>query len=287
MGTLVPVPPASGEAGPVALELPPKPIPLPLSGQLNPSAFITNLWLSVRVCPCGFSRSDLLLIARSLPKAEVGAGISQPVIFRMQRPACTALLSPTGTLSIMGGITKEQALWQAYRVAYKLKYRIWWKPVTQGHGGGNCEDQPIVEYVCNPEIEFSPEASSVLQLVCRVDLGGSFRPDIPTVLDHPQIRTVAIDTRDGVAVRIPHIQASTAAQCHSAGSAVGLDGFGGDMLSIDAEDVGREFRGRRAARAKGPTCLIFRTGKILVLGCKSPEEINAAIDFVWPAVVGL
>lgn len=133
MGTLVPVPPASGEAGPVALELPPKPIPLPLSGQLNPSAFITNLWLSVRVCPCGFSRTDLLLIARSLPKAEVGAGVSQPVIFRMQRPACTALLSPTGTLSIMGGITKEQALWQAYRVAYKLKYRIWWKPVTQVH----------------------------------------------------------------------------------------------------------------------------------------------------------
>lgn len=127
----MPVPPANGEAGPVALELPPKPIPLPLSGQLNPSAFITNLWLSVRLCSRGFTRSELLLIARSLPKSELGVGASQPVVFRMQRPACTAVLSPTGSLSIMGGITKEQALWQAYRVAYKLKYRVWWKPVEQ------------------------------------------------------------------------------------------------------------------------------------------------------------
>ncbi|CDJ52374.1 Chromosome I, complete genome, related [Eimeria brunetti] len=203
MCSLVPVPPASGEAGPVALELPPKPIPLPLSGQLNPSAFITNLWLSVRICSRGFSRSQLLLIARSLPKSELGVGASQPVVFRMQRPACTALLAPTGTLLIMGGITKEQAIWQAYRVAYKLKYRVWWKPVEGEHLEG---DQPTVEYLCNPAIEFKPETASVLQLVCRVDLGGSFRPDLAAVLGHPQMRTAAIDTRDGVAVRVPHIQ---------------------------------------------------------------------------------
>lgn len=131
MGILVPVPPASGDAGPVALALPPKPIPLPLSGQLNPSAFITNLWLSTRLCSRGFSRSELLLIARSLPRSELGGGASQPVVFRLQRPACTALLSPTGMLFIMGGITKEQALWQAFRVAYKIKYRIWWKPASK------------------------------------------------------------------------------------------------------------------------------------------------------------
>ncbi|CDJ30884.1 uncharacterized protein EMH_0062090 [Eimeria mitis] len=201
MRSLVPVPPpANDEAGPVALELPPKPIPLPLSGQLNPSAFITNLWLSVRLCSRGFSRSDLLLIARSLPKSEIGVGQSQPVVFRLQKPACTALLAPTGTLSIMGGITKEQAIWQAYRVAYKLKYR------REDEG-----QQATVEYLCHPDIEFKPEAASVLQLVCRVDLGGSFRPDLPAVLQHPQMRTVAIDTRDGVAVRIPQIQEESAA----------------------------------------------------------------------------
>lgn len=60
----------------------------------------------------------------------------------------------------------------------------------------------------------------------------------------------------------------------------------GDFFAVDAEGIGGA-RGRRATRAKGPTCLIFRTGKLLVLGCKSPEEINAAIDFVWPALVGL
>lgn len=131
MGTVLPVLPASGKAGPVALELPPKPIPLPLSGLLNPSAFITNLWLSVRLCPRGFSRSELLLIARSLPRSELGGGLSQPVVFRLQRPACTALLSPTGVLFVMGGITKEQALWQAFRIAYKVKYRVWWKFESQ------------------------------------------------------------------------------------------------------------------------------------------------------------
>ena len=68
------------------------------------------------------------------------------------------------------------------------------------------DDAATVEYLCNPHIEFDPEAASVLQLVCRVDLGGSFRPDIREVLQHPQLRTAAIDTRDGVAVRIPQIQ---------------------------------------------------------------------------------
>ena len=67
-------------------------------------------------------------------------------------------------------------------------------------------DAAIVEYLCNPKVEFNPEAASVLQLVCRVDLGGSFRPDLHAVLEHPQLRTAAIDTRDGVAVRIPQIQ---------------------------------------------------------------------------------
>lgn len=280
MRSLVPVPPASGEAGPVALELPPKPIPLPLIGQLNPSAFITNLWLSVRLCARGFSRSELLLIARSLPKSELGPGSSQPVVFRMQRPACTALLSPTGTLSIMGGITKEQALWQAYRVAYKLKYRVWWKPVLQREGES---DAAIVEYLCNPKVEFNPEAASVLQLVCRVDLGGSFRPDLHAVLEHPQLRTAAIDTRDGVAVRIPQIQENQETSNNFSGDAP--DEFG-DLFAVDAEEASA-LRGRRNQKAKGPTCLIFRTGKILVLGCRSPEEINAAIDFVWPALVGL
>ncbi|CDI76937.1 hypothetical protein, conserved [Eimeria praecox] len=283
MRTLVPVPPATGEAGPVALELPPKPIPLPLSGQLNPSAFITNLWLSVRLCSRGFSRSELLLIARSLPKSELGVGLSQPVVFRMQRPSCTAVLAPTGTLSIMGGITKEQALWQAYRVAYKLKYRVWWKPVEQKEGES---DAATVEYTCNHDIEFNPEAASILQLVCRVDLGGSFRPDIHAVLEHPQLRTVAIDTRDGVAVRIPHTQDASASDVSPSGPGEAAYDFGGEMFAVDTED-GRDLRGRRTTKAKGPTCLIFRTGKILVLGCRSPEEINAAIDFVWPALVGL
>lgn len=60
--------------------------------------------------------------------------------------------------------------------------------------------------MCKPEVEFIPDSSSVLQLVCRVDLGGSFRPDVPAILEHPQLRTVSIDTKDGVAVRIPHLQ---------------------------------------------------------------------------------
>ncbi|XP_026189617.1 uncharacterized protein LOC34617974 [Cyclospora cayetanensis] len=287
MSVLVPVPPASGEAGPVALALPPKPIPLPLSGQLNPSAFITNLWLSVKICPRGFSRPELLLIARSLPRSELGACPSQPVVFRMQRPACTALLSPTGILFIMGGITKEQALWQAFRVAYKVKYRIWWKPTKHTECLQGSEHELQAKYLCRQEVEFNPHSATVLQLVCRVDLGGSYRPNVRAILDHPQLRALAIDTRDGVAVRIPNVQGYSASQKSSGNGNDAAEDLAGELFAFDAEGEGRELRGRRAARAKGPTCLIFRTGKILVLGCKSPEEINAAIDFVWPALVGL
>ncbi|KAL8433571.1 hypothetical protein ACSSS7_003790 [Eimeria intestinalis] len=282
MGTLVPVPPASGEAGPVALAVPPKPIPLPLSGQLSPSAFITNLWLSVRICPRGFSRSELLLVARSIPKSEISGSSSQPVVFRLQHPACTALLSPTGMLFVMGGITKEQALWQAFRVAYKLKYRVWWQPVHQEESMPSGY-QRKAEYVCKDEVEFSPDSSSVLQLVCRVDLGGSFRPDVDAILEHPRLRGSCTDTKDGVAVRIPHIQG---AQTSSTNAAETDEDLTGELFAFDPDEMGGS-RGRRATRAKGPTCLIFRTGKVLVLGCRSPDEINAAIDFVWPALVGL
>lgn len=75
-------------------------------------------------------------------------------------------------------------------------------------------------------MEFSPESSSVLQLVCRVDLGGSFRPDVRAVLDHSQLRTFAIDTRDGVAVRIPHIQEAPGSQSHSSSAAETEDNLG-------------------------------------------------------------
>lgn len=288
MGIFVPVNPAAKEGGPVALSLPPKPIPLPLSGMLSPSAFITNLWLSVKICSRGLTRKELLLIARSFPRSELGCGPSQSVVLRLKRPACTALISPTGCLSVMGGVTKEQALWQAFRVAYKLKYRLLWRYVDDealGSPGtrlsGGCR-KAATEFVCHSDIDFDPKASSVLQLVCRLDLGGSFRPDVSAILDHPQLRTFTIDTKDGVAVRIPNMQ--EAQSCASLADSE-YDGEN-DLFAFDAE-TGSPARGRRAARAKGPTCLIFKTGKILVLGCRSPEEINAAVDFVWPALVGL
>ncbi|KAL8270213.1 hypothetical protein Esti_005888 [Eimeria stiedai] len=236
----------------------------------------------VRICPHGFSRSELLLIARSFPKSEISGSPSQPVVFRLQHPACTALLSPTGMLFVMGGITKEQALWQAFRVAYKLKYRVWWKPIRQ-EGPVTPEYQRKAEYVCKDEVEFSPDSSSVLQLVCRVDLGGSFRPDVNAILEHPQLRGFSTDTKDGVAVRIPNIQE---AQTGSTNAAETDEELAGELFAFDPDGMGGS-RGRRASRAKGPTCLIFRTGKVLVLGCRSPDEINAAIDFVWPALVGL
>ncbi|KAL8434520.1 hypothetical protein Efla_000036 [Eimeria flavescens] len=237
----------------------------------------------VKICPRGFSRSELLLIARSIPRSELGGTASQPVVFRLQRPACTAMLAPTGVLSVMGGVTKEQALWQAFRVAYKLKYRVWWRSLHQRDSAAQ-GNQMKAEYVCKSEVEFSPEASSVLQLVCRVDLGGSFKPDVNAVLEHPQLRGVSIDTKDGVAVRIPQLQEAHMNASNSAET--GDEDLTGDLFAFESDGLGGG-RGRRPTRAKGPTCLIFRTGKVLVLGCRSPEEINAALDFVWPALVGL
>lgn len=172
------------------------------------------------------------------------------------------------------------------RLAKRTDWLLQIFTLLQGDVLKDATDQQKAEYICKPEVEFSPDSSSVLQLVCRVDLGGSFRPDIRAVLDHPQLRALAIDTRDGVAVRIPHIQEAPGSQSHNASVAEADDGLAGELFAFDSEG-GADIRGRRAARAKGPTCLIFRTGKILVLGCRSPEEINAAIDFVWPALVGL
>ncbi|OEH75127.1 hypothetical protein cyc_00876 [Cyclospora cayetanensis] len=148
----------------------------------------------------------------------------------MQRPACTALLSPTGILFIMGGITKEQALWQAFRVAYKTE-------CLQGS-----EHELQAKYLCRQEVEFNPHSATVLQLVCRVDLGGSYRPNVRAILDHPQLRALAIDTRDGVAVRIPNVQGYSASQKSSGNGNDAAEDLAGELFAFDAEGEGRELR---------------------------------------------
>ncbi|PHJ16855.1 hypothetical protein CSUI_009328 [Cystoisospora suis] len=122
--------PTSSSFSPVILPLSDKPIPSYLSNTLHPTALLTNLWISISLSSTPLSSDLMYLIARSLPFSEYTGVPSQPVVIRLKNPACTAILQRTGRLSIMGGLTPDQATWQAYRLAYRIKYRTQWEFFT-------------------------------------------------------------------------------------------------------------------------------------------------------------
>lgn len=127
--------------GPFLLPLSPKPVPPHLVDTVRPSAFVTNLWLTVCINPRGFTRRQLRLIAKSMRRSELGVGETAPLVIRVggnefqgrRVPLCTAVLFPSGRLTLMGAVSEAIALWHASRVAFKVKYRIWWKREVRGH----------------------------------------------------------------------------------------------------------------------------------------------------------
>ncbi|PFH37219.1 hypothetical protein BESB_036770 [Besnoitia besnoiti] len=424
--------PASFSFSPLPLHLSDKRVPQALSATIAPSAYVTNIWTSICVCATGFSARDLFLIARSLPNSEYSGGSSLPVVLRLKSPSCTAVLSANGRLSIMGGVTREQAAWQAYRVAYKLKFRMRWR---FGHGASLARGQAAEEeekrqeeaekqrllsgerlaaaaplassassdaacalsYVSDPRIRFVPEEIETQQMVCRLDLGGAFRPDLERLESHPSLQGRVVGIKDGLTIRVPlpafeaaaplaaassDSAALTAAgaeredapprdRCRGDGASsaegdrrpcrrlhaigtpegeapgaaarekrqapaaaalvwkeknvwsggddgededpiaaelfAGLEGSedsassapsspqgrGGELASKKRRKRGRAFADERRdgrgalPKKKGATCIVYRSGRLLVLGCTSAEEIDYAVSFVWPALVGL
>lgn len=67
-----------------------------------------------------------------------------------------------------------------------------------------------------------------------------------------------------------------------------------DDLGKNAEDeedlhpssVALRKRGRKRQK-RCATCIVYRTGRILVLGCRSVEEIDYSVTYIWPSLVDL
>lgn len=52
-------------------------------------------------------------------------------------------------------------------------------------------------------IRFAPERMRIHQMVCRLDLGKNFRPDLERIECHPSLQGFVIGVKDGITVRIP------------------------------------------------------------------------------------
>lgn len=384
--------PSTFSFSPLSLQLSDKTVPQALSAAIRPSAYLTNIWASISIAP-GFSSQDFFLIARSLPNAEYTGG-TQPLVLRLKNPSCTAVLGANGRLSIMGGLTLEQARWQAYRVAYKLRFRLKWRfrdtdryelddakqqeekqrlligehfaaPSTSSLSASSLSSSVSsnqLSYVHNPEIRFVPEEMKIQQMVCRLNMGGEFRPDLERVESHPSLQGRVVGIKDGLTIRVPLTLGSASgrnsegesctepaplawreetpnhsptrvARAHASSDGrdkkdarlvwkdtdawsdpsgedeiaaelfAGFDGGEdppasparrGDRLSAKRRKRGRTVvheeghEGEPSLKPKkGATCIVYRSGRVLVLGCTSTEEIDYAVSFVWPALVGL
>ncbi|EPT26669.1 hypothetical protein TGME49_236280 [Toxoplasma gondii ME49] len=361
---------------PVPLPLSDKPVPEHLSEAIRPSAYMTNIWTSTRISR-SFSAQDFFLISRSLPNAEYSGGALQPLVLRLKGPSCTAVLGVNGRLSVMGGLTFEQASWQAYRVAYKLRFRLNWRFRERGGDSQHLSQQEEkrrllvgdhpsaaspssslcspsaareVEYVHNPQIRFLPEEMKIQQMVCRLNMGGDFRPELEQVEAHPALRGCVVGIKDWLTIRVPlppsvaegsernaeteapaprvsrehapegkrdNAQSSrfvwrdtcawspdaSDAEADIAGelfagleggedssspaSARRRDGLSGKRRKRERNSSREEERHAPLKPKKGATCIVYRSGRVLVLGCTSTEEIDYAVSFVWPALVGL
>lgn len=60
-----------------------------------------------------------------------------------------------------------------------------------------------------------------------------------------------------------------------------------DLHDAQAAEAAALSAMRKPEKNKGPTCLVYASGRLVVLGCKSVEAVEAVVSFVWPALVGL
>eukprot|EP00920_Eleutheroschizon_duboscqi_P029825 GHVT01072464.1.p1 GENE.GHVT01072464.1~~GHVT01072464.1.p1 ORF type:complete len:465 (-),score=84.12 GHVT01072464.1:1017-2411(-) len=130
-------------------------------------AELTNLWMSININPRGFSDWEMAMIASSFPLSQssassslgpggvlgggargVGVGTqgrglsvgssslggapSGPsILVRLGHINCSVIVTSRGSIFILGCVSPARAAWELYRVAYKIKFRIFTRPVTQ------------------------------------------------------------------------------------------------------------------------------------------------------------
>ncbi|ORM40599.1 uncharacterized protein BXIN_2065 [Babesia sp. Xinjiang] len=239
------------------------------------SSEVCVIWASTVVSKRGFQQDELLHIARSFARSEYSRLAVQIVLLS---PFSLCRIYSNGRVIVMGNLTELQAREQLKRVLCKLRYRTKWKVMTQpgevSHGNGLqwC-------YLVNKDVlpvKAAVQEIKIDQIYCKVVF------DVP--LDLRLLHQKGIDTKHHITkisgsclrlqIDLPQPQGESLPKEELDPAPVWDAG-----VELERE---LELELTRIATRKNrfATCIIYKSGKLAILGCCSREEIRFAFGVV-------
>ncbi|EDO07121.1 uncharacterized protein BBOV_IV007670 [Babesia bovis T2Bo] len=232
------------------------------------------VWASVVISRQGLQNDDLLHIARSFARSEY---MGLCVQFVIVSPFSLCRIYSNGRLVIMGTLTESQAKEQLKRVVYKLRYRTKWKvimhPNQESHGNG-LEWTYITNHNVLPVNEIAKNIT-IDQLYCKVVFDGPI--NLRLLLHNGRKAKHHITSLSNICVRLqidlpnPPTDPDTMPTAENPVWDAGIELE--RELEVELARITQE-------KTRCATCIIYKSGKLAILGCNNREEIKYAFNIL-------
>ncbi|CCF72689.1 hypothetical protein BMR1_01G01115 [Babesia microti strain RI] len=223
-------------------------------------ARILVIWMSILVNEYGFTKDELILIARSFPRTIID---KSGVQIYLKSPHCIIRIYSTGRLAILGGIDESQAITHLERVTKKLKHKIFWEPINDSFPADIRVNIPLHMFPLGPiytfiersDIKFDSSKVQIDQLVAKISLDRHLQ--LEKIAKHQSLHMRVAEIRGELHVKLPS--------------------FDTIKMEGDDKDLGTVY-------SKNPTAIIYRSGSLLILGYRSKKSIHLAMKFLWQSL---
>ncbi|GFE53971.1 chromosome complete related protein [Babesia ovis] len=176
----------------------------------------------------------------------------------------------------MGTLTESQAHKQLKRIVYKLRYRTKWKVImrpNQISDGNGLEWSYIVNKNVLP-LKTVLQDINIDQIYCKVVFDGPL--DLRLLLHNGRQAKYHITSLSNICVRLQidllNTQKDTLAKVPVDQTPVWDAG-----LELERE-LEQELARIALGKSRFATCIIYKSGKVAILGCSNREEIKFAYD---------